>query len=115
MHPTTITRGARVSAMDGEVGRVRHVIMDPQTQEISHIVVEKGRDEWPIPLTAVVAARGDRVWLRGGGGPVPPRGHFNRNNFRAISDTDRAKVMVPEAPAPPTLPAEEPREPLRPA
>ena len=61
---TEIPRNARVEAVDGEVGRVRHIIVDPATRQVTDLVVEQDGRRWLVPANAVVGAEGERVRLQ---------------------------------------------------
>ena len=58
---------ARVEAVDGELGRVRHVVVDPVSRDVTDLVVAQDGDghPWLIPMSAVTAVTGDRVTLQG--------------------------------------------------
>ena len=65
MQRMEIQRDARVVAADGEVGRVRHVVVDPETREVTDIVVRQDGNEWLVPISAVAGVDDDGVRLRG--------------------------------------------------
>jgi sporulation protein YlmC with PRC-barrel domain len=65
--------GARVEATDGPVGQVDELIVDPKTQQITHIVVRKGPIvgqhvlgpmQVVIPIAQVDFAGGNTVYLK---------------------------------------------------
>ena len=80
-----IERDALVEASDGVVGRVKHVIVDRETREVTDLVVERDGDEWLIPVRAVASAGGNRVRLRGSRADVSA-GAFDRSNYHAVDD-----------------------------
>jgi uncharacterized protein (TIGR02271 family) len=53
-------RGARVAAADQEIGRLAHVVADPDTRDVLDLVIEREGQEWLVPL----AASRDLVQLR---------------------------------------------------
>lgn len=83
-----IQRNARVMATDGEVGRVTHVVVDPTTREVTHIVVEDDGDESCVPVTQVATVEGDRVTLRGGVAEIGGASRFEREVFHAVDDEE---------------------------
>lgn len=82
-----IERNAKVMASDGEVGRVKHVVVDPQTKEVTQLVVADGGEEYLVPMTDVASVNGDRVMLSGGRATVG-QARFDRETYHAV-DEDR--------------------------
>jgi uncharacterized protein (TIGR02271 family) len=60
-----IHRDASVEHTGREVGRVEHVIVDPDTREVMELVVEGDGQSWRLPIDAVEVMDGARVMLRG--------------------------------------------------
>lgn len=60
--------GAHVFTADGEqVGTVDRVVLDPKTNEVSHIVVREGwlfAEDKLVPITAIDRAAGERIELK---------------------------------------------------
>jgi uncharacterized protein (TIGR02271 family) len=56
-------RGARVVAGGEEIGRLTHVVADPDTRDVLDLVVDRGGREWLVALAAVRAAGRDLVEL----------------------------------------------------
>ena len=60
--------GTSVYTNDGkEAGRLRQVVIDPQTKEVTHIVIEKGflfTDDKVVPVEYVVSATDNRIDLK---------------------------------------------------
>ena len=50
---------SKVRCVDGEIGEVAHVIADPISLEISHIVVRTNGTERQVPASAIGAVRDD--------------------------------------------------------
>lgn len=54
-----VRRGDPVHATDGEIGRVRGLVVDPGDQHVTHVLLDEGhlwgRKEVAIPITAVTA------------------------------------------------------------
>jgi uncharacterized protein (TIGR02271 family) len=66
-------RGARVVAGGEEVGRLTHVVADPDTRDVLDLVVDRGGREWLVPLAAVRAAGRELVDLRRAWSTLPTR------------------------------------------
>jgi uncharacterized protein (TIGR02271 family) len=66
-------RGARVVAADEEIGRLTHVVADPDTRDVLDLVVDRHGREWLVPLAAVRAASRDLVELRRAWSTLPTR------------------------------------------
>ena len=64
MLSTEIPRNARVEAADGELGRVRHVIVDPESRQTTDLIVEQDGRQWLVSASAVAGVEGDRVRLQ---------------------------------------------------
>jgi sporulation protein YlmC with PRC-barrel domain len=65
-----LREGTNVYTADGEVvGRISRFVIDPQTQEVTHLVVEKGwllQEDRVIPTTMIESTGEDRLVLREG-------------------------------------------------
>lgn len=81
-----IERDARVMARDGEVGRVSHVVVDPDTREVTEMVVDQDGREWLIPMSDVQSADGQRIILRVSRSEIRGADEFRRDEFHAIDD-----------------------------
>src|SRR5437899_3146999 len=81
-----IRRNAQVAATDGELGEVRHVIVDPETREVTHVVVGHDLGEQLLPYTEVSAVDGDQVALRGTLHDYANAERFHRDEYRAVDD-----------------------------
>jgi hypothetical protein len=62
-----VRRGARVRAIDHEVGRVDEFLVDPEDGQITHLVMREGHlwgtKEIAIPISAIAHFREDTVFL----------------------------------------------------
>jgi len=85
MAEMNIQRNARVLAADGEVGPVRHVVVDPQTKEVTHLVVDVDDRDQLIPISSVASVEGDRVTLKGSRADLNASG-FDREHYHAIDE-----------------------------
>ena len=109
MHPN-IRPNAPVVAADGEIGRIKHVILDPRTGQVSELVVEEGGREWLVPVAAVGGDVGSAVLLRGSRQQVLTT-RFNPDRFRAaagqagpatrVSDPEKRVAVERGAASPP--------------
>jgi hypothetical protein len=61
-------RGARVKATDGYVGQVDEFLVDPISEQITHLVLCEehmwGRKDVGIPISLVKHVEGDTVYLK---------------------------------------------------
>ena len=61
-----VGKGARVHALDGEIGQVEGFVVDPDDHRVTHVLLQEGhfwgRKEVTIPISAVARAQ-DEVWL----------------------------------------------------
>ena len=88
MPDMNIQRNARVEAADGEVGRVTHVVVDPQTREVTDLAVGHDGHEWLVPMSAVASVEGDRVVLNGRRSTFQGGRTFDRDRYRAVDDEE---------------------------
>ena len=63
-----LSRGARVEATDGRVGRVDEFLIDPESDHITHIVLRKGhlwgQRDVSIPVSEIERVEEDAVYLK---------------------------------------------------
>jgi hypothetical protein len=63
-----IERGTHVNATDGRVGRVDELIIDPEDEHITHVVMREGHlwglHEVVIPISEIDRLEGDTVYLK---------------------------------------------------
>ncbi len=86
MADMNIQRDAHVITGEGELGRVKHVIVDHQTKEVTDLVIgEEGR-EVIIPMSAVANVEGDRVMLRGNRSQYVSGGRFDMSHYHPIDE-----------------------------
>jgi sporulation protein YlmC with PRC-barrel domain len=67
-HEATLHRGARVKATDGYVGQVDEFLVDPISEQITHLVLCEGhmwgRKDVGIPISLVERVEADTVYLK---------------------------------------------------
>jgi len=62
-----IREGARVEALDGHIGKIKEVNLDPESGQITSFVVEKGLfilDDYTVPIEMVDTANQDEVYVK---------------------------------------------------
>jgi uncharacterized protein YrrD len=79
--------GARVVTADGEkAGAIDRVVLDPDTKEVTHVVVHKGflfTEEKVVPLSLVGQATDDKITLR-----------LNADDLEALPDFEMAHYVA---------------------
>lgn len=90
MTSMNIQRDVCVYAEDSEVGRVTHVVLDPESREVTELIVGRNGSEWRIPIADVASAEGGRVTLHGGQGAFTRGERFSRDGFRPV-DGEQAR------------------------
>lgn len=62
------SRGTSVEATDGTAGRVEELLVDPDTGEVTHLVLRRGallgREELAVPVSAIARVVDDMVFLK---------------------------------------------------
>lgn len=81
-----IRRNARVDTADGELGRVTHVIVDPQTHEVTDLVIGRHGNAWLVPIGAVSHVDGDLITLHGDQQRYVKAVPFVRDDYHALGD-----------------------------
>jgi len=62
-----LREGASVEALDGHIGKVKEVNMDPESGQITSFVVEKGLfilDDYTVPVQMVESSNQDQVFVK---------------------------------------------------
>lgn len=63
-----VHRGASVEATDGHIGRVDELIVDPDNQQVTHIVLQEGhlwhKKELTLPISAIARMDEDYIYLK---------------------------------------------------
>ena len=88
MASVRINRDARVLTEEGEVGHVEHIVVDPDTREVTDVVVEQDGEQWLIPVTAVTDIGDDTVMLAGSWAQYRAANRFDRERFRPVDDVE---------------------------
>ncbi len=85
MNTLKIERDARVVASDGEAGRVTQVVVDPQTREVTDMVVDHDGQQWLVPIGEVTSTEKGTVRVRGTRAQLRSAGRFERDQFDALA------------------------------
>jgi uncharacterized protein YrrD len=80
-----LKKGARVySAQNDNVGEIDRVVIQPDTGEVTHIVVRKGtffREDKVVPYGLIAAATEDRLTLRENAGDLKDLPDFEEQHY----------------------------------
>jgi uncharacterized protein YrrD len=83
-------RGANVFTSDGQkVGEIERVVLDPRTDEVTHVVVEKGfllPIDKVVPISLVGPATEDRVTLRDNAGDLEALPDLEERHYVMVGD-----------------------------
>jgi sporulation protein YlmC with PRC-barrel domain len=88
---------AEVHCADGRCGRSTYVILNPTTEQITHLVVkavEPPHTEFLVPVSLVVRTAPDRIWLECTAQELA--------GMEPFVDTEYIQAQLPEAAQPPT-------------
>ncbi len=88
MTSSDIPQGATVEATDGDVGRVHHVVVDPQTRDVTDLVIEQGGRQWLLPASAIAGVEGKRVRLQGARSQLQGGRAFTAGEFTPLDGAD---------------------------
>lgn len=83
-----INRDALVLTPDGEFGKVTHVIIAPETKEVTDLVVAHAGGETMVPIADVLSAKGDRVILRRHRAQYESANGFDRGDYHGVEEQD---------------------------
>ena len=84
-----------------DIGHIDRVVLDPRTQEVTHVVVRKGlllTEDKVVPIDLIESATDDKVAIRGAAGDVEALPPFEEKHF--VHAEEGAAGSVPgDAPA----------------
>jgi uncharacterized protein YrrD len=87
--------GSRVYTADGkDVGRIDKVVMNPQTKELTHLVVRKGflfTEDKVLPLSLVASANEDGLMLQAEAGNLDKLPAFEETHYIALDEVERGE------------------------
>jgi uncharacterized protein (TIGR02271 family) len=103
-----LQRNARIEAADGSVGRLKHIILQPGTHALTHLVVLHNGKEWLIPADEAFLTEGGRLRLSGPWSRYKERGAFEHRDYHAVDESLRSarpvvSTSVPDRPAESTV------------
>lgn len=81
-----IQRNATVIAADGELGRVTHVVVSPDTKEVTELVVAHDGSESVVPMREVSTIDGNTITLSGPRARYTQAEAFQRDAFAGLDD-----------------------------
>jgi uncharacterized protein YrrD len=89
-------KGAKVFTANGNrVGTIDRVVLEPETKEVTHLVVQKGflfTEDKVVPMSLVGPATEDRVTLRGDAGDLEKLPDFQESDYVSV---DHGKQPMP--------------------
>jgi uncharacterized protein YrrD len=93
-------RGADVVTPDGDkVGDIDRVVIDPKTQEVTHLVVAKGfllTTDKVLPLNLVGNATEDQVMLREDVGDLEELPDYKETHFVEVEEIEESEQLAPD-------------------
>jgi uncharacterized protein YrrD len=99
MNEVELKEGTSVFTSDGkEVGTINRIVLDPETNEITHIVVQKGwlfAEDKVIPFGRVQSVTGDKVVIDESMGDFDQLPPFEETHYVGVSDRDAAARTMP--------------------
>jgi uncharacterized protein YrrD len=91
--------GTTVFASDGrEVGEVDRVVIDPETREVTAVIVRKGllfSEDKVVPISLIAEATDERVTLREDAGDLERLPLFEEAHYVPVPDDDQADYPRP--------------------
>jgi len=73
-----------VLAADGELGEAKHVVVHPQTKEVTELVVQGDGRDFVVPAASIRRSEGDRVLVDGNRAAFARP--FDRGRYHAVDD-----------------------------
>ena len=96
--------GAKVYTADGDqVGRIDRVVIDPRTNEVTHVVVRKGflfTEDKVVPLDLIVGATDEVVTLREDASDLDSLPPFEESHYLPLDPVDIPPVYSADLAAP---------------
>ncbi len=97
-------QGVRVfTSSNADVGTVDRVVLDPQTKQVTHIVVRKGflfTEDKVVPIHFINSATEDRVTLEDQAGDLQALPHFQESHYIPLSGEDVGTDYEPDLASP---------------
>lgn len=92
--------GSLVSQNGEKLGKIERVVIDPETKEVTHVVVREGivfTHDKVVPITLLGATEEDRVFLREAVTDIESLPDFEETQYVPVS-SEEAGYTVPEEP-----------------
>jgi uncharacterized protein YrrD len=103
-----LAQNARVETAGGQtVGHIDRVVLDPRTNEVTHLVVRKGllfTEDKVVPIDLVARTAEERVVLRDDAGDLEQLPTFEETHYVPLSEYERSNVPPERVPAEGYLP-----------
>jgi len=94
-----IDRDERVVGADGnEIGRVKHVIVDGPSRQVTDLVVEQHGEEFLVPLASIARLEPGTLMMRETGAATGNRGMFARDAYHEVDEDEVAGMGATDAP-----------------
>lgn len=101
------TQGATVLTADGKkAGHVDRVVLNPKTNEVTHIVIHKGlllSEDKVVPMNLIASADDHQVKLRANGDQLDHLPNFQELHYVLVNEEELARGSARSTLAPPSL------------
>jgi sporulation protein YlmC with PRC-barrel domain len=99
---------AEIYTADNEkAGHLERVVIDPQTREVTHLVVRQGfifSEDKVVPLSLVAAAAAERIVLRAEAGDLEDLPQYQQEQFVPLVEAERERLEAAAAYGAPIYP-----------
>jgi uncharacterized protein YrrD len=96
-------QGMRIRTFDDkDVGQLEQLVIDPQTKELTHLVVKKGflfTEDKIVPLSMIAMTDEDSVYLHEDVPNLDELPPYEETHYIALDDTERGEFDYPSPPA----------------
>lgn len=79
---------------DKEVGHIDRVVVDPKTNEVTHIVVRKGllfTEDKVVPVSLIASGKGERITLRMDSDKLDALPNYEETHYVALNEEELAR------------------------
>lgn len=94
MNASDIKRDAQVTTDDQVIGRITHVVVNPQSREVTAIIAAAKGDERLIPLSAIANAGERQITVRGAWQQFGAPGPYDGSQFEVVSAGQATSAAV---------------------
>ncbi len=92
-------QGTNVYTSDGkDVGAIDRVVLNPNTKEVTHVVVRKGflfTEDKIVPLSLIASTTEDEVRLRGAADDLESLSPFEETHFLPLDESETSTAAYP--------------------